>query len=150
MDNQNNNIKIIYGNKELKEIYNEILKEELNKLEKKLKINKLELKKINNMLEEIYQDKVNKIIRHEDFEKFYSKKIEEKTKILNKINVLEYEIKKQKEELEKVDMNKILKQTKEILSLKNVTKEMYGKLIEKIEFDSDKNIFIKFKFEKYI
>ena len=150
MDNQNNNIKIIYGNKELKEIYNEILKEELNKLEKKLKINKLELKKINNMLEEIYQDKVNKIIRHEDFEKFYSKKIEEKTKILNKINVLEYEIKKQKEELEKVDMNKILKQTKEILSLKNVTKEMYEKLIEKIEFDSDKNIFIKFKFEKYI
>ena len=81
MDNQNNNIKIIYGNKELKEIYNEILKEELNKLEKKLKINKLELKKINNMLEEIYQDKVNKIIRHEDFEKFYSKKIEKKTKI---------------------------------------------------------------------
>ncbi len=102
------------------------------------------------MLEEIYQDKVNKIIRQEDFEKFYSKKIEEKTKISNEIKILEYEIKKQKEELEKVDINKILKQIKEILSLKNVTKEMYEKLIEKIEFDSDKNIFIKFKFERCI
>ena len=102
------------------------------------------------MLEEIYQDKVNKIIRQEDFEKFYSKKIEEKTKIANEIKVFEYEIKKRKEELEKIDMNKILKQAKEILSLKNVTKEIYEKLIEKIEFDSDKNIFIKFKFEKYI
>ncbi len=102
------------------------------------------------MLEEIYQDKVNKIIRQEEFEKFYSKKIEEKNKISNEIKVFEYEIKKRKEELEKMDMNKILKQAKEILSLKNVTKEMYEKLIEKIEFDSDKNIFIKFKFEKYI
>ena len=102
------------------------------------------------MLEEMYQDKINKIIRQEDFEKFYSKKSEEKTKILNEIKVLDFKIKKQKEELEKVDMNKIPKQTKEILSLKNVTKEMYEKLIEKIEFDSDKNIFIKFKFQKYM
>ncbi len=98
----------------------------------------------------MYQDKINKIIKKEDFEKFYSKKIEEKTKILNKIKALEDEIKTQKEELEKVDMKKILKQTKEILSLKNVTKEMYEKLVEKIEFDSGKNIFVKFKFEKYI
>ena len=108
-----------------------------------------ELELINNILEEIYQDKVNKIIRQEGFEKLYSKKIEEKTKILNEIKVIEYEIKKQKEELEKVDMNKILEHTKEVLGLKNVTKEMYEKLIEKIEFDSDKNIFIKFKFGKY-
>lgn len=102
------------------------------------------------MIEEIYKDKVNKIIRQEDFEKFYSKKIEEKTKISNEIKVLEYEIKIQKEKLEKVDINKILKQTEEILSLKNITKEMYEKLIDKIEFDSDKNIYIKFKFSKCI
>ena len=145
--------KITYSKEELKNIFKSSktkVKEELNRLEKKLKINNIELEKVNNMLEEIYQDKVNKIIRQEDFEKFYSKKIEEKTKIFNEINNLENEIKKQKEELEKVDMNKILKQKEEILSLKNITKEMYEKLIEKIEFDSDKNIFIKFKFGKYI
>ena len=100
------------------------------------------------MLEEIYQDKINKIISQEDFEKFYSKKIEEKMKISNEIKVIKYEIKKQKEELEKVDMHKMIKQTKEILSLKHVTKEMYGKLIEKIEFDEGKNIYIQFKFFK--
>ena len=141
--------KITYSKEELKDIFRNSkikVKEEINKLEIKLKSNKKELELVNNMLEEIYQDKVNKIIRREDFEKFYSKKIEEKTKISNKIKVIKYEIKKQKEELEKVDINKILKQTGEILSLKNVTKEMYEKLIEKIEFDSDKNIFIKFKF----
>ena len=143
--------KITYSKEELKSIFKSSkikAKEKLNRLEKKLETSKLELEQVNNMLEEIYQDKINKIIRQEDFEAFYSKKIEEKTKLLNEIKTLEYEIKKQKEELEKVDINKILKQTKEILTLKNVTKEMYEKLIERIEFDSDKNIFIKFKFEK--
>ena len=62
--------------------------------------------------------------------------------------VIGYEIKKQKEELEKVDLNKVLKETNEVLSLENITKEMYEKLIEKIEFDDNKNIFIKFRFEK--
>ena len=145
--------KITYSKEEIKNIFIKSkikAKEELSRLEIKLKTSMKELELLNNMLEEIYQDKVNKIIRQEDFEKFYSKKIEEKTRILSEIKTLEYEIKKQKEELEKVDMNIILKQTKEVLSLKNVTKEMYEKLIEKIEFDSDKNIFIKFKFEKYI
>ncbi len=143
--------KITYSKEELKDIFRNSkikVKEEIHKLEIKLKSNKKELELVDKMLEEIYQDKVNKVIRQEDFEKFYSKKIEEKTKISNKIKVLEYEVKKQKEELEKVDMNKILKQTEEILSLKNITKEIYEKLIEKIEFDSDKNIFVKFKFEK--
>ena len=143
--------KIIYSKDELENILKSSKvkeKEELNRLEKKLKMNKLELEKVNNMLEEIYEDKVNKIISQEDFEKFYLKKNEEKTKLSNEIEVIRYEIKKQKEELEKVDLNKILKETNEIFSLENITKEMYEKLKEKIEFDNDKNIFIKFRFEK--
>ena len=143
--------KIIYSKEELENILKGSKikeKEELDRLEKKLKINKLELEKVNNILEEIYEDKVNKIISQEDFEKFYSKKNEEKIKLSNEMAVIGYEIKKQKEELEKVDLNKVLKETNEVLSLENITKEMYEKLIEKIEFDDNKNIFIKFRFEK--
>ena len=46
-------------------------------------------------------------------------------------------------------MEKIENRAKEILSLDNTTKEMYQKLIERIEFDKEKNIFIKFRFAKY-
>jgi hypothetical protein len=46
-------------------------------------------------------------------------------------------------------MEKIESRAKEILSLDNITKEMYQKLIERIEFDKEKNIFIRFKFSKY-
>lgn len=144
---------ITYSKEELKKIFKNSqtdTKKNIERLENNLKRSKGELEFINGMLEEMYQDKVNKIIRQEDFESFYSKKNKEKTNIFNKMNELECEIKKQKEEFEKLDIDKILKETNEILSLKKITREMYEKLIDKIEFDSEKNIYIKFKFSKYI
>ncbi len=142
---------IKYSEEELKNIFKNSkvkAKEKLKKLEENLNTSKNQLNLINNILEEMYQDKINKIITQIDFEKFYSKKNEEKEKILNQINNFECDIKKQKEELEKIDIDNILEETNKILSLKNITKEMYKKLINKIEFDSEKNIFIKFIFEK--
>ncbi len=47
-----------------------------------------------------------------------------------------------------MDIDQILEQTNEILSLRNITKEVYKKLVEKIEFDNEKNIYIKFRFSK--
>ena len=145
--------KITYSKEELKMIFKDSqvdAEKEIIKLKKELKRNQGELEYINSILEEIYKDKVNKVIKQEDFENFYNKKIEEKTKILDKIKQLEYKIKKQKKEIDNIDVEKILKETKEILSLKNITNEMYEKLIEKIEFDSQKNIYIKFKFSEYL
>lgn len=145
--------KITYSKIELKKIFRDSqidAKMNIEILEKKLKKCESELEFINRMLEEIYQDKVNKIIMQEDFEKFYNKKSKEKNNMLKIINELEYEIKKQKEELEKADIDDILEEVNEILSLKNITREMYEKLIDKIEFDSEKNIYIKFKFAKCI
>lgn len=144
--------KITYSKEQLKSIFKESqvnVKKEIDRLQKELKRNQGELEYINNTLEEIYQDKINKVIRQEDFENFYKKKTEEKIKIANRIKVVEFEIKRNKKEMDNIDINKILKDAKEIISLKNITKEMYEKLIERIEFDSKKNLYIKFKFSEY-
>lgn len=144
---------IIYSKEELKAIFKESqvnVKNEIDRLQKELKRNQGELEHINNTLEEIYQDKINKVIRQEDFENFYKKKNDEKIKIADRIKVVEYEIRKNKKKMDNIDINKILKATKEIISLKNITKEMYEKLIERIEFDSEKNLYIKFKFSEYL
>ena len=68
---------------------------------------------------------------------------------IKKIKNIEVEIKQIEEKINDVDMEKIENRAKEILNLDNITKEMYQKLIERIEFDKEKNIFIKFKFAKY-
>lgn len=149
----NNEIeKIKFLNKELKQIYNDAqikLKEEKSKLEKDLDKLRQKLDLQNRMLIELYEDKVNKVIKVEDFERMYHQKNDEKKGIIKKIKNIETEIKKIEEKINDVDMEKIENRAKEILSLDNITKEMYQKLIERIEFDKEKKIFIKFKFAKY-
>ena len=92
---------------------------------------------------------MNQVIRKEDFERLYKQTAEEQKETIKKIKELEVEIKEIEEKLNDLDMEKIEERAKEILSLDNITKEMYQKLIERIEFDKEKNIFIRFKFAKY-
>lgn len=138
----NNEIeKIKFLNKELKQIYNDAqikLKEEKSKLEKDLDKLRQKLDLQNRMLIELYEDKVNKVIKVEDFERMYHQKNDEKKGIIKKIKNIEAEIKKIEEKINDVDMEKIENRAKEILSLDNITKEMYQKLIERIEFDKEK------------
>ena len=149
----NNEIqKITYSNEELKQIYKDAqieLKKEIYKLEKDLSNCKQKLNLSNRILEELYQDKVNQVIRVEDFERLYNQTTEDKKETIKKIKNIEVEIKQIEEKLNDVDMKKIEERAKEILSLDNITKEMYQKLIKRIEFDKEKNIFIIFKFAKY-
>ena len=145
--------KIIFSKEELKEIYRQSqieINKKINKLEEELKKYKNEFENINNILKEIYKDKDQRIITEEDFKVIYKQETEEKEKINENIKNIELKIKKFKEKIEKVDIEEIIKSVEEILNLSNQTSEMYNKLIERIEFDSEKNIYIKFKFSKYI
>lgn len=145
--------KITYSKAELKSIYKESqveLKKEKNKLEKILNKYNQKINFFNSMLQELYQDKINNVIMVDDFEMLYKKNIKEKEEYLEKIKELQIEIKQIDKKIDNIDIAKIEKQAKEVLNLENITKEMYQMLIEKIEFDKEKNIYIKFKFSKYI
>ena len=145
--------RIIFSKEELKEIYRQSqieINKKISKLEEKLKKYENEFENINNILKEIYKDKVQRIITEEDFKVIYNQETEEKEKINENIKSIELKIKKLKEKIEKVDIEEIIKSVEEILNFSNPTSEMYNKLIERIEFDSEKNIYIKFKFSKYI
>ena len=116
--------KIKFSDKELNIIYNDaqiVLKKEKYKLEKSL----------------------------EDYKRIYEKKKEEKNDVIRKIKILEDEINQIMEKTNNVDMIRIKKKASEILELNNITKQIYQKLIARIEFDKEKNIIIKFKFAKH-
>ena len=145
--------RIIFSKEELQEIYRQSqieINKKISKLEEELKKYENEFENINNILKEIYKDKVQRIITEEDFKVIYKQETEEKEKINENIKNIELKIKKFKEKIEKVDIEEIIKSVEEILNFSNPTSEMYNKLIERIEFDSEKNIYIKFKFSKYI
>lgn len=144
---------ISYSKEELKEIFKKSqidLRNKEKKLNQKLKKQEEKLSRINKILEEIYQDKIEKLITIEDFEMLYKKQNTEKNELIKQIQEIKYELEQIKEQIENVDIEKIREKTKEFLRFDNITKEMYHKLIEKIEFDKEKNIYITFKFSKYI
>ena len=84
------------------------------------------------------------------FEMLYKKQNREKNKLIKQIQEIKLELNQISEQLENADIEKITKKAKEVLQLNNITKETYQKLIEKVEFDKDKNIYITFKFLKHI
>ena len=137
---------ITYSKKELLEIF----QKSQYKLQQKLKKQEEKLNWTNRTLEEIYQDKIEKVITVEDFTMLYKKQNKEKNKMIKQIQEIKSELNQINEQLENVNMEKITKKVKEALKLDNITKEMYQRLIEKVEFDKDKNIYITFRFSKYI
>ena len=80
--------KITYSKEELKRIYKESqieLKEEKNKLDRKLKKYNEKINSTNSMLKDLYEDKTNNIITLDDFEMFYKDTLKEKEEYIEKI-----------------------------------------------------------------
>ena len=141
--------KIDLSEKEIKQVYEQAEKEAKSKsnlLQTKLQELQDTLKNIENTIEEIYQDKINKVIQIEDFKVIYEKKQKERNKILKEIKDIDKELEETDKKSPKINFKKIKQVANEFLKMEKPNKIILEKLIEKIEFDKEKNIKIKFTF----
>ena len=118
-------------------------------MQTKLQELKQKLKNIENTIEEIYQDKINKVIQIEDFKIIYEKKQKERNKILKQIKETEEQLEETNKKSPKIDFKDVKKTANELLKIEKPNKLILEKLIERIEFDKEKNIKIKFIFQNY-
>ena len=141
--------KINFSEKEIKQIYEQAEKQAKSKnnlLQTKLQELNQTLKNIENAIEEIYQDKINKIIQIEDFKIIYEKKQKERNEILKEIKEIEKELEEKNQKFSKINLKKIKQIANEFLKMEKPNKMILEKLIERIEFDKEKNIKIEFTF----
>ena len=145
--------KIKFSEKEIKDIYEQAKKQAKSKSNlfqiKLQELNKT-LKNIENTIEEIYQDKINKVIQIEDFKIIYEKKQKERNKILREIKETEEQLKEINQKTPKINLKEVKQIANEFLKMEKLNKMILEKLIEKIEFDKEKNIHIKFTFKMAI
>ncbi len=142
--------KINLTEEEIKQIYEEArlqAKSKENLLKITLRTLKKELRQVEQNIEEIYQDKINKLIQVEDFKVIYEKMQKQRDKILKEIKQTENSLNQNNEQSLKVDFKKIKQIADEFLKLEKPNKIMLEQLIKKIEFDKEKNIKIKLTFE---
>ena len=144
--------KINFTEQEIKQIYEQAEKEAKSKnnlLQTKLQELKQKLKNIENTIEEIYQDKINKIIQIEDFKTIYEKKQKERNKILKEIKEIETQLEETNKKTPKINFKEVKQIANEFLKMEKPNKMILEKLIERIEFDKEKNIKIKFTFQNH-
>lgn len=144
--------KISLSEKEIKQIYQEAeIKAQTkgNLLNTKLQELKNTLQNIEKTIEEIYQDKINRLIQVEDFKIIYHKKQNERNKILKEIKRGEKELEESKQKSHKIDLKEIKQIANEFLKMEKPNKMILENLIERIEFDKEKNIKIKLTFQNY-
>lgn len=142
--------KISLSEKEIKQIYQEAeiqAQIKSNLLNTKLQELKNTLQNIENVIEEIYQDKINKVIQVEDFKTIYEKKQNERNKILKEMKKIEKELEESEQKSPKIDFKEIKQIANEFLKMEKPNKMILEKLIERIEFDKEKNIKIKLTFK---
>ena len=142
--------KIHLSEDEIKKVYEEAkqqAKSKENLLKSTLKKLKEELKQVEHSIEEIYQDKINKVIQVQDFKVIYEKIQKKRDKILKEIKQTEKILNQNNEQTPQIDFKKIKQIANEFLKLEKPNKIMLELLIEKIEFDKEKNIKIKLTFE---
>lgn len=142
--------KINLTEEEIKQIYEEAkleAKSKENLLKTSLKNLKEELKKVEQNIEEIYQDKISKVIQLEDFKVIYEKMQKQRDKVLKEIRQTENALNQNNEQTPQIDFKKIKQIADEFLKLEKPNKIMLEQLIKKIEFDKEKNIKIKLTFK---
>ena len=144
--------KINFTEKEIKQVYEQAenqAKSKSNLLQTKLKELQDTLKNIENTIEEIYQDKINKVIQIEDFKIIYEKKQKERNKILKQMKEIEAQLKETNKKTPEINFKEIKQIANEFLKMEKPNKMILEKLIERIEFDKEKNIKIKFTFQNH-
>lgn len=104
---------------------------------------KSRLSKISLEIDSIYNDKLSGVLSQDDFERIYERKKQEKVEIQNKIENLELSIDTNTIDEEKL-INNLIKKFKTTLI---ISREILCDLIDKIEIDENKKVYIYFKFK---
>ena len=144
--------KIVFSKEDIDKIYKDVN----NQVKNKEDILHIELKKlqerkdnIDKNIQEIYLDKINKIIQIEDFEVIYKKMIEQKNIVVQEIEQARRKIEQKKESLDVKDNDiKLINILNTLLDVRKHDKVILEKLVNKVSFNKKGDISIKFTFKK--
>jgi len=119
----------------------------LEKYQKKLNELQTSIKNVEANMDNMYMDKLSGIISTDAYIRLYTKFNEEKKELIDKEQDIKLKIKtvKEKEE-ENVSRDDIKAIINEFLNMKEASKYLMYKLINYIEMDTNKNIYIHFNF----
>ncbi len=143
----------IYANRTmLEETYKKVKDRSIDlitSVKKQIETIEIKITEINKNLDSLYNDKLNGILTDIDFTRISAKFVNEREKLTNeKSNLMDsfQYLQGQQTIRNKNDEEQMNKTINEFLEMKEIDKSSLFRLIDKIEIDKDKNVFITFNF----
>ena len=143
----------MYANRKmLEETYKKVKNTSIDlavSVEKQIEVIDVKIVDINRKIDSLYDDKLNGTLLNIDFSRISAKFVNERDKLTNEKSKLIEQFQSLqgqqhiKNENDEEQMNKIINK---FLEMKEVDKSYLFRLIDKIEIDKDKNVFISFNF----
>ncbi len=143
----------IYANRTmLEETYKKVKDKSIDlvaSVKKQIEVIDIKIAGINKNLDSLYNDKLNGILTYIDFTRISARFVNEREKLINEKSELmdRFQVLQGQQAIKnKNDEEQINKVINEFLEMKEVDKSYLFRLIDKIEIDKDKNVFISFNF----
>lgn len=143
----------IYANRTmLEETYKKVKDKSIDlvlSVKKQIETIDIKIANINKNLDSLYNDKLNGLLTDIDFTRISVRFVNEREKLTNEKSELADRfqlLQGQKNIKNKNDEEKMNKTINEFLAMKEIDKSCLFRLIDKIEIDKDKNVFIVFNF----
>lgn len=143
--------KIIFSKDDIQNLYEQAKRNANDKrkfLERQIEFQEKEIEKIENKINQMYADRLNGIIKTEDFSKFYNTYQEKKENIIKNVYRLKQQL-KETENKKVVKYSYIRKIADKCLNMESPDKELLSRLIDRIEYTTGEGIKIKYKFANY-
>lgn len=123
--------------------YSNILEEYKNQISQ----HEERLQEVKSILDKMYFDKLKGIIQEDDYLRYSEQFSKERKELMDKINVIEQKIEvMQTKGEERADSEEVANIVRGFLEMKEPDKSLLYKLIDRIEIDTEKNIYIYFNF----
>lgn len=143
----------IYANRTmLEETYKKVKDKSIDlvaSVKKQIETIDMKIVDINKNLDSLYNDKLNGILTDIDFTRISTRFVNERDKLTNEKSELmdRFQLLQGQQHIKnKNDEEQMNKTINEFLEMKEVDKSYLFRLIDKIEIDKDKNVFISFNF----
>ena len=143
----------IYANRTmLEETYKKVKDKSIDlvvSVKKQIEAIDIKIDNINRNLDSLYNDKLNGILTDIDFTRISAKFVNEREKLTNEKSELmdKFQTLQGRQTIKnKNDEKQMNKTINEFLEMKEIDKSYLFRLIDKIEIDKDKNVFISFNF----
>lgn len=143
----------IYANRKmLEETYKKVKDKSIDlvsSIKKQIEMIDIKIADINKNLDSLYNDKLNGILTDIDFTRISTRFVNQRNKLTNEKSELVdrfQTLQGQQTIKNKNDEEQMNKSINEFLEMKEIDKSYLFRLIDKIEIDKDKNVFISFNF----